>query len=107
MTATQTYYVKPNPGLFRKTRWTVLFHTQKVGERDTQAEALELAIEQARRSADLGRQVEIWANNGEGFVLFKSFQPAQKKKGKEDEDEDEGEESREVGDPMISEIPII
>lgn len=87
-----TYFVKREPALFRKARWSIHLDKLKIAERDSQEAALAAAVEEAERSAGLGRTVEIWANNGEGFVLYKSFQPVKKKKGDlDDEDENEGE----------------
>ena len=92
------YFVKRETGLFRKPHWAVLMDKATIGERDSQEAALEMAVAEAQRSANLGRFVEVWANNGEGFVLYKSFQPVKKKKGDEEEEEDAGEEARDGDD---------
>ena len=96
MPQTITYFVKRDPGLFRKSRWVILMDKLKIGERESEAEALEMATAEAERSAELGRVVEVWANNGEGFVLYKSLQPVRKKKGDDDAGDDDsgGEASR-------------
>ncbi len=98
MALTITYYVKREPGLFRKGRWAILMDKLKIAERDSELEALELASVEAQRSADLGRTVEVWANNGEGFVLYKALKPTKKKADDDGDEEGPGEEARDGDD---------
>jgi hypothetical protein len=82
------YFVKRDVGLFRKGGWTVVVGSTKIGIYPDRETSLSAALSEAERTSGLGRATEVWVNDGEGFLLEKSFQ-AQKGKGKEGKGEDD------------------
>jgi hypothetical protein len=80
------YYVKREVGLFRKGGWIVLMDKMLIGTYPERETALAAAVSEADRSSTLGRVTEVWAYEGDGFVLHKAFQ-AKKGKNKEKDDE--------------------
>jgi hypothetical protein len=80
------YYVKREVGLFRKGGWIVLMDKMLIGTYPQRETALAAAVSEADRSSTLGRVTEVWAYEGDGFVLHKAFQ-AKKGKNKEKDDE--------------------
>ena len=82
------YYVKREVGLFRKGGWIVLMDKMLIGTYPERETALAAAVSEADRSSTLGRVTEVWAYEGDGFVLHKAFQA---KKGK-DKDKDDNKE---------------
>jgi hypothetical protein len=80
------YYVKREVGLFRKGGWNVLMDKMLIGTYQERETALAAAVSEADRTSTMGRMTEVWAYEGDGFVLHKAFQA---KKGK---DKDKGDE---------------
>ncbi len=83
MASSVIYWVKRDPGLFRKTTWCVLLGSLKIGDYPDRDAGVAAAIAEAERTSTLGRTTEVWVNDGGGFLFEKSFQ-AQKGKGKKD-----------------------
>ena len=82
------YFVRREVGLFRKGGWSVALGPQKIGIYPDRETSLGAALAEAERTSGLGRTTEVWVNDGEGFLLEKSFQ-AQKGKGKGGKGEDD------------------
>jgi hypothetical protein len=80
------YYVKREVGLFRKGGWNVVMDTMLIGTYPERETALAAAVSEADRTSTMGRLTEVWAYEGDGFVLHKAFQ-AKKGKNKDKDDE--------------------
>ncbi len=92
--ASVIYFVKRDPGLFRKTTWCLLLGPLKIGDYPDRDTCIATAIAEAERTSTLGRTTEVWVNDGDGFIFEKSFQAkkGKDKKGGAGEEEFSGDE---------------
>ena len=73
MAFNNAYFVKREFRLFGKRPWTVIFGDETIGMFDDRTSAVALATQEAKRTAGMGRQSEVWVNDGEGFLLVASL----------------------------------
>ncbi len=65
--ASHIYWVKQDRPLFRKPYWTVRLGKLLTGMYDERQLAVDDAIVEAERTSRLGRQTEVWVDDGHGF----------------------------------------
>jgi hypothetical protein len=87
--ASMIYWVKQERTMFRKGDWHTILNTMLIGLHKDRESAIAAAVAEAERTSILGRNTEIWVDDGHGFTHFKAF-----KASKPDvADEDEGDDS--------------
>jgi hypothetical protein len=86
--ASWIYWVKQERPLFRKGDWTVKLGEMLIAFHKDRQSAVDEAISEAERTSILGRQTEVWVDDGHGFLLAKAFKASKPPV----EDEEEGED---------------
>jgi len=100
--ASLIYWVKQERRLFGKPEWKVSLGNILIALANNRDEAIEEALREAERTSILGRQSEVWIDDGHGFTLNKAFQPVKPSKKDDDEgDEDDGEEDSSADDTAL------
>jgi hypothetical protein len=73
--AASTYFVKREFRFFGKRNWMVSFNGRDVAGFPDRGAALAMAVDEAGRTASLGRGTEVRVDDGEGFFLVECFAP--------------------------------
>ena len=85
------YWIQKERPLFRKGQWTVKLGDLLIGFHPERQTAVEEAILEAERTSILGRNTEVWIDDGAGFLLekaFKASKPPDDEKDDADGDDD-------------------
>ena len=99
--ASYIYWVKENRPLFGKREWTVTLGDVLIAYHKQRQEAVEEALNEAERTSLLGRQTEVWIDDGHGFILEKAFKASKPPADEEGDEDGDGADEERAGDDSI------
>ena len=99
--ASYIYWVKHKRPLFGKGDWTVVLGDVLIALHKQRESAVEEALHEAERTSLLGRQTEVWIDDGHGFVLEKAFKASKPPTDEEGDDESDDSVEERAADDSI------